>query len=82
MSDTTIPREEVLRVLKICGVQISVDGDNFTLAKEGVTIQTFVLPANIGRKMLFRFQYWYKVPIHWFFHPEMIPNPEGRETIQ
>ena len=71
MGDTFVHREIVIKVLKAGGVDVSSDGDNFTLAKEGVPIQTIVIPLHVERKMLFRFQYRYKVPIHWFFNPEM-----------
>jgi len=63
------------------GVDVSSDGDNFTLAKEGVPIQTYVLPHGVGRKMLFRFEHRYKIPIHWFFNPGMIPTGD-EDTIQ
>jgi hypothetical protein len=74
VSDTAVSRDTVIKALKASNVDISRDGDKFTLAKEGVPIETLVLPQAIEKKMLFRFQYRYGVPIHWFFHPEMIPK--------
>jgi len=68
-----------VKVLKAHDVHVSSDGDNFTLAKEGVEIQTYVLPIQVERKMLFRFQHRYKVPIHLFFHPEMLPPSSGED---
>jgi len=82
VSDATVHRDTVVKVLKATGVDVSVDGDNFTLAKEGVAIQTYVLPLQVGRKMLFRFEHRFKIPIHWFFHPEMTPAHPGSDTIQ
>ena len=81
MSDTFVQRDIVVKVLKAGGVDVSRDGEKFTLAKEGVAIQTIVLPPQVERKMLFRFQYRYGVPIHWFFHPEMATGA-SQETIQ
>ena len=83
MGDTWVHPDTVVKVLKAHDVDVASDGDNFTLAKEGVAIQTYVLPIQVERKMLFRFQYRYKVPIHLFFHPEMLPLPPGeKDTIQ
>ena len=83
MSDATVSRDIVVKVLRRGGVDVSREGNNFTLAKAGASIQTIVLPSHVGRKMLFRFQFKYGIPIHWFFHPEMIPNPSStKETLQ
>ena len=81
MGDTFVHRDIVIKVLKAGEVDVSRDGDNFTLAKEGVPIQTIVIPLQVERKMLFRFQYKYGIPIHWFFKPEMIPSTK-EEPIQ
>jgi hypothetical protein len=40
-----------------------------------------VLPPQVQRKMLFRFEFKYKIPIHYFFHPEMMPS-SAKDTIQ
>jgi hypothetical protein len=74
VSDTTVHRDTVIKVLRAGGVDVSRDGDRFTLAKKDVAIQTYVLPLQVERKMLFRFQHRYQIPIHWFFNPEMIPG--------
>jgi hypothetical protein len=81
VSDTWVHRDIVVKVLKAHDVDVSSDGDNFTLAKEGVPIQTYVLTIQVERKMLFRFQYRYKVPIHLFFHPDMLPPTSGEKEI-
>ena len=81
MSDTQVHRDIVIKALKAGDVDVSRDGDKFTLAKENVAIQTIVIPLWVERKMLFRFQYRYGIPIHWFFNPEMIPGAE-EDTIQ
>jgi hypothetical protein len=79
VSDVSIDRDTVILVLKAGGVSVSLAGDCCTLAKDA-TIETIVLPQRVERRMLFRFQYKYGVPIHWFFNPEMIPGA-GSGTI-
>jgi hypothetical protein len=69
----------VVLALKASNVEISIDGNKYTLAKVGVPIETLVLPQFIEKKMLRRFQYRYGVPIHWFFNPEMIPNQKVKD---
>lgn len=78
MSETTVSREVVLRVLNAANVDVLI-GENgeVTLAKEGVVIETIILPDRVEKRMLFRFQRKYGVPIHWFWNPTMIPPPES-----
>jgi len=80
VSDASVRRDVVVKVLKASGVDVSIDGDKYTLAKEGVAIQTIVLPPHVGRRMLFRFQYKYQIPIHLFFNPEMMSS--GKDAVQ
>lgn len=50
------------------------DAWEVTIAKDGI-IETIVFPPEgIKKDMLFRFQYHYKVPIHWFWNPTMAPG--------
>ena len=75
MSITGIARAIVLEALRAGGVRVSpAGGDMFTLEKEGVPIETLVLPDPVEKRMLFRFQYRYKIAIHWFFNPDQIPK--------
>ena len=75
MSITGVARAIVLEALRAGGVSVSpAGGDEFTLDKEGVPIETLALPDPVEKRMLFRFQYRYKVPIHWFFNPDQIPK--------
>jgi hypothetical protein len=74
LSITGIARAIVLEALRAGGVTVSpAGGDEFTLEKDGV-LETLALPDPVERRMLFRFQYRYKVPIHWFFNPDQIPK--------
>lgn len=75
MSLTGVARAIVVQALRAAGVSVSpAGGDLFTLEMEGVPIETLALPDLIEKRMLFRFQYRYKVPIHWFFNPDQIPK--------
>jgi hypothetical protein len=65
--NATVHRDTFCHVLRQGGVDVSVDGDTYTLAKDGVPIQTYVLPEHVERKMLFRFEHRFKIPISLVF---------------
>jgi hypothetical protein len=79
LSITGISRVVVLAALRAGGVKVSPsEDDKYTLEKEGVPIETLVLPDPVERRMLFRFKYKYGIAIHWFFNPDQIPkDPPG-----
>lgn len=72
---TAVSRVVVIAALVAGGVTVSPAADDkYTLEKDGVPIETLVLPEFVEKRMLFRFQYRYRIPIHWFFNPDQIPR--------
>lgn len=85
MGDTgEVDKKTVISVLRANGVQVYRDEacppDCVILAK-GDRVEMHDLPAIVPRRMLHYLEYHYKVPIHHFYHPEMVPPLPG-ETIQ
>ena len=90
MSDPgEVDRAVVIEVLKAQRVSVSVcqddpTGKTLTIAK-GDRIESQKLPNRVGRRMLHYLEFHYGVPIHYFFHPEMMPPPSkepSKVTIQ
>ena len=90
MSDPgDVDRAVVIEVLKAQHVSVSVcqddpTGKTLTIAK-GDRIESQKLPNRVGRKMLHYLEFHYGVPIHYFFHPEMMPSDKlgpAKATVQ
>ena len=90
MSDPgEVDRAVVIVVLKAQGVGVSVclddsTGETLTIAK-GDRVESQKLPNRVRRRMLHYLQHHYGIPIHYFFHPEMMPPPSkepSKVTIQ
>jgi hypothetical protein len=52
----------------------ATDG-TMVLAKDNV-LETRVIPDEVGKKLLHYFERQFKVPIHHFYNPLMVPIPE------
>lgn len=78
-----VSRETVLEVLVAHGVGVSRKGQNgnaqsFTFAKDG-TVLSVVLYEDVGRRVLQSLKRRLDIPIHHFYHPEMVPpSPDIR----
>jgi len=71
-----VSRDVAIAALRASKVGVSIgSGDEVTLAKDEL-LETLIFPPILEKNMLFRLKYRYGVPIHWFFHPEMIPGYE------
>ncbi len=70
--DRDVRRDVVVKVLKHHGVLISDQDGKMTVgAPDGTTTEVLELPdRNVSYRLLHRFQAKYKVPIHYFYHPE------------
>jgi hypothetical protein len=77
---TPIHRDIVIKVLVACQVGVHQQGEQVTIATEKVPVETLVLPLYVEKKLLFRFAYKYDIPVHYFFHPEMIAG-RGDGTV-
>jgi hypothetical protein len=75
MADAGVTVAIVLQALKATpGVSVVLNADgSVTIIKDGkLDIIYFELP--IEKKMLFRLEFRYGTPIHWFWRPDMIPD--------
>jgi hypothetical protein len=71
-----VDRDTVIMVLKLSGVSVSKctadeTGEGYTLCK-GDRIEVQQFKPRVARRILHYLQYHYKVPIHFFYHPEMM----------
>lgn len=74
----SVSRDIVIAALRASKVDVSINGDEVTIAKGG-RIETLIFTEEIEKQMLFRLQFHFGVPIHWFFNPHMIPNYADRK---
>ncbi len=75
MSEKTVPATDVITVLKRSpNVFIAlVDQKTQIYAIEsGDFMEAMVLKGRIGKRFLFRLKEKQKIPIHFFWHPEMM----------
>jgi hypothetical protein len=88
--DGCVDRAIVLSVLRASGVSVSKcssdpTGEMVTLAK-GDRIEDQKLPDPVGRHMLHYLDYHFGVPIHHFYHPDMMSNqsaePPSNHPVQ
>lgn len=75
MGDGSVTRANVIKALKASGVDVAEDSAGTILAK-GDRIETLILPPEVNKQMLNYLKRRYDVPIHWFFNPHMIPDPQ------
>lgn len=45
------------------------------MSPDSTVIETVILPRIVPRRALFRLSHKYGVSMHFFFHPEMTPEP-------
>jgi hypothetical protein len=79
MTESEVTKEVALRALKAKGLGIVCgNDDNVEIASEDETsLET--IPAELGKKLVSRLARVYKVPIHWFYNPLMIPGEEDKK---
>ena len=79
MDDGAVPREIVLLVLKANGVLISESVENgrhkTTMSKDAKAEVQFY-PVMIPRRIVLHLANKFKVPRHYFWHPDMMPEPK------
>jgi hypothetical protein len=56
------------------GVDVSVGLTGEVTIAKGDRLETLIFPEFLEKQMLFRLQFHYGVPIHWFWNPTMIPG--------
>jgi hypothetical protein len=74
-----VDRSTVLTVLPHYKVEVSQDPgtpDCFLLIK-GELVASYSLPAMVGRRLLQYFKRTFDIPIHHFYHPEMLDDGHG-----
>lgn len=80
MSDIgEVDRETVIMVLRANQVQISKlkeDSEAWFVLIKGERVEAQKLPQKVGRKTLQYLQYHFNVPIHYFYHPDMMPRTD------
>ena len=74
MGDSSVNRLTVIQVLKRRGVGVSLGECNQVNLAKGGCIETQILPDWVEKKMLHYLSRRYKVDIHFFWHPDMIPD--------
>ena len=74
-----VDRETVIHILRRHGVGVSDDPDNpgSVILIKGNIIESKPLPNRVGRRLLQYFKRTYKIPIHLFYHPEMMEGPSS-----
>jgi hypothetical protein len=78
--DPGVPKETVLSVLRAHKVDVSdVEGDasvtkiaRNSASEEELQLKAYSLPGTVGRRMLHYLSRTYGVPVHHFYHPEMV----------
>lgn len=85
-SDSEIPRSQFFQVLEAHGISVLErdDGewvDALLVGKDETVIEKASYPESIPRRMLHRMSRKLDIPIHYFFHPEMLPVRGQREQV-
>ena len=73
-ADGSVPRDAVINTLlsvNVEGLSIGADGDAVRFIVKGVP-EVVVLPDQVPRRMLQRFDKKFGVKIEYFYHPELI----------
>ena len=70
-----LPKGQVLEVLRLHGVDVAEIGTTIYLSRDE-THKALDLEARIYRRMIQTLSRWFDVPIHHFYHPEMIPKQD------
>jgi hypothetical protein len=71
-----VDRDTVILVLRRNGVGVSDDADNpgSVILIKGTTVESKPLPNPVGRRLVQYLKRTYDIPIHFFYHPEMMDN--------
>ena len=78
MNDSGVTREAAIRALRAKKLDLSFSENNLVqIAGEG-HMTTECIPPELGRRQVHRLSRLYKVPIHWFYNPLMIPGDEEK----
>jgi hypothetical protein len=70
-----LPVAQVAAVLRLHGVDVATIGTTTYLSR-GETHKAVDFESRIRRRMIQTLARWFEVPVHHFFHPEMIPRQE------
>jgi len=76
LEDGFVEREAVIRVLRFHGISVSpqINGPvNMMILAKDDYIEAREFPLEVGRQLLHYFQRKFKIQIHLFYHPEMLP---------
>ena len=79
-----VPKDDVLRVLRAHGVEISKgphDDSNILVLTKDETVEAMGFHSLAGRQMLQRLKRKFGIPINHFYHPLQAPIPPD-EKIQ
>lgn len=85
-SVSEIPRSQFFQVLEAHGISVLDHGDGewveaLLVGRDGTVIEKRSYPKSIPRRMLHRMSRKLDIPIHYFFHPEMLPVRGQREQV-
>jgi hypothetical protein len=72
--DSTVNRTVVITVLRRFGVGVSLESDGKVLLARQGRIEATIMPDWVGKRMLHYLARRYEIPIHFFWHPEMMDN--------
>lgn len=72
----SVPRDNVLHVMRHSSASMKVEGDRLTLVQDGIP-EVYALPDQVTRRMLARLAGKYGVRMEWFYHPEMCCDGSG-----
>jgi hypothetical protein len=77
-------REAFFKALRAKGIDYLVDQENPVFVsilpnEEGVHPQKLAIPDPLPPKLVCYLWWHYKIPIHWFWNPIMIPGDEDQK---
>ena len=75
-NDGKVTRKIVLETLGRCGVVVDEKSKDFYLLQMGDAMEVINLPFEVCRRRLQELQRKFRVPIHYFYNPDMAPKRE------
>ena len=69
--DGEVSRNIVIDILKTCGVSVSEQPKDSYVLELGDVLEVINLPQEVCRRRLHELQRKFRVPIHFFYNPQM-----------
>ena len=69
--DGEVSRNIVIDILRACGVSVSEQSKDSYVLQLGDVLEVINLPQEVCRRRLHELQRKFRVPIHYFYNPQM-----------